>query len=95
MSGVLPGLLIGYKLLTVLVDAVVGEVDHVVPNVSRIIAVRNGGKPDQPIFIDIELHRLNTGQQNIQAEIKLEPIDEEWVVNILLHIRLEIMKLKE
>ena len=68
----------------VLVDAVVGEVDHAVPNVSWIIAVRNGGKPDQPIFIDIELHRVNTGQKNIEAEIKLQPIDEEWVGNILL-----------
>ena len=71
MALILPGPLIEDKVTAGLVDAVVGEVDEVVPNICRIIAVLGCGKPHQAFFIEIDLDRLNTGQEDIQTQVKL------------------------
>ena len=66
--------------------------DEVVPNLCRIIAVLCCGKPDQSFFIDVDLDRIDTGEENIETEVKLETIYKEGSVNILLVIKVILTK---
>ena len=61
--------------------------DEVVPNLCRIIAVLCCGKPDQSFFIDVDLDRIDTGEENIETQVKLETFDKEGLVNVLLKAR--------
>ena len=70
------------------VDAVVSQVDELVVDMLGIICIFNCGKINNPILIDIDFERVNTGDQNIQADIKFESIDEEGIVNILLGMKI-------
>ena len=49
--------------------------DEFVIQFLRIICILGSGKIDYAIFIDVYFDRVNTGQKNIEAEIKLETVD--------------------
>ena len=84
MPLILPWHLIEHKLIACLVDTVVGQVDEVVPNLCRIIAILGCGKPYQAFFINKDLDRVNTGQEDVETQVKLQTIDKERIVNIFL-----------
>ena len=71
-----------------LVNTVVSQVDEFIVDMLGIICIFNCGKVNNPIFIDIDFERINTCDQNIQADIKFETIDEEGIVNILLELKI-------
>ena len=58
--------------------------DEVVPNLCRVIAVLCSGKPDQSFFIEVDLDRVYTGQENVEAKVKFKTIDKKRPVNVLL-----------
>ena len=87
MTRILSRVLVRYKLIAILVDAVVGQMNEVVLNLCRIIAVLCCGKSNQAIFIDVELDWIDTGEENIETQIKLETFDKEGLVNVLLKAR--------
>ena len=50
-----------------------------------------GGKPHEALVIQVEPQRTNTGQQDIEAEVKLEVVYEEGPLQVLLHHHLVLL----
>ena len=42
-------------------------------------AVLDGGKPAQPVLVDVHPQRITGGDQHIHTEIKLEAVNDEWL----------------
>jgi hypothetical protein len=68
------------------VDGVVGEMDILF---AQIVAVgrhvRLSCKPGQSLLVDVEAQGTDSAQQDIDSEVELESLNEEWTRNVLLH----------
>lgn len=69
-----------------LIDAVVGEVLE-----PFVLAVVGAGviflrsKSGQPFLIDIDPQGVDSCDRNIDSQVELQPIDEEWVFDVVAH----------
>ena len=73
-----------YELFTLFIHTVVCQVDEVVGKFLWIICVFFSCKSDKAFFMNVELERVNAGDENIETQVKLKPSNQEWVVNVLL-----------
>ena len=84
VPSIITGSRILLKVCVCLVDAVVCQVDELVAELLRISCISGSGKVYNPILVNINLERINTGDENMETEVKFEAINEEWIVNVLL-----------
>ena len=93
--------------LVLLVDAVVGQVDEVVAQLCGVVGVLVRGKPghqveqevvtgevvkpDEAFLVEVNLEGIDSSEKNIEAEIKFAAIDQQRVVNVLLHAHLALL----
>ena len=84
-------LFIVHKLRVGFVYTEVRDVNEPVSYVCRVVAVLLGGKPHEALVIQVEPQRPDTGQQDIEAEVKLEVVYEEGPLQVLLHHHLVLL----
>ena len=77
-------ILVLHKLLALFVDRIICQVDVLVVQVAFVDRVGFGGEANEAIVVKVELDGVDAGQENIEAEIELEPVDEEGVGDVLL-----------
>ena len=75
MPGKLFMVFIVLKVTIALVNTVICKVNELVVKVFFFCWVKFSSKSYQPILIEEDLDRVNTGQENIEAEVKLETVD--------------------
>jgi len=92
VPSIITGTLVVDKFITIFINTVVGQVDEVVGDLLWTVRVFFSGKPDQTLFIDIQLDRVNTGQENIQAQVKFQTSNQKRVVYIFLHNHLALFR---
>ena len=73
------------KLFTILVDGIICQVHVLVIQIVFINRERFCGKANETIVVKVKLDGIDAGQENVESEIKLEPVDEEGVGDVLLH----------
>ena len=56
---------------------------HVLVTFVDLLCVGFGRKPGQSFLIDVDLHRLVTGNQHIDSQIELMAVNQQWIGNIL------------
>ena len=92
-------------LLVFLVDTIVGQVDEVVAQLGRVVGVLVRGKPDQLLstmhlsfilpdkafLVEVDLDRVNSGEKNVESKVEFTSIDQQRVVNVLLHAHLALL----
>ena len=57
------------------VDAVVSEMGEDITGSGRVAGVGLGGKPDQAIIVEVDTQRVDAGDQHIETQVKLGPVD--------------------
>ena len=73
--------LILHEVLILLIDRVIRQV-HVLVILIYLGGVGLRGEPSQAFLEDIYPQRLIAGNQNVDAEIELMPIYEEWIRHV-------------
>ena len=73
------------KLFALLIDGIIRQVNVLVIQVVFIHCERFCGKANEAIVVKVELDGVDAGQENVESEIKLEPVDEKRVGDVLLH----------
>jgi hypothetical protein len=66
----------------VLLDGVVGEVDHLVVQFGEIIGVVEGAEAREPALVDVDLERPIREHQHVDAQVKLLAADKQRVRNV-------------
>ena len=67
------------------IDGIVGQMDVLVVQVVLVNRERFCCKTHKTIVVEVELDRVDTGQENVESQVELEPVDEEGVGDVLLH----------
>ena len=75
VPGVVARSLVVYKLITFLINTVVCQVDEVVGNLFWIVCVFFSSKSNKTFFINVQLDRVNTGQEHVQGQFKFQTSD--------------------
>lgn len=77
-------------MLVQLVDGVVGQVTkaprlrvHVICRVCLRLLVLGSSEPSQSFLVDVDTQGLNAGESHVDAEVKLEAVDEERPVDVV------------
>ena len=76
-------LVVGNKVLGKLIQRVISEMRQQILLRINIITILAGGKPRQPILIDINPQRIITSNAHINPHIKLQRINQQRINNIL------------
>jgi hypothetical protein len=76
-------LVVGNKILGKLIQRVIGEMRQQILLGINIITILAGGKPGQPILIDINPEWIIASNAHINSHIKLQPINQQRINNIL------------
>ena len=82
MTRILSRVLVRYKLITIFVDAVVGEVGENVVHLGALVSVLVGSKPDEAVIIEVDTEGVHTGHQDVKSQVKLGLVDEVRPGNI-------------
>ena len=64
------------------VDRVIGQM-HILIAFVDLLGVGFWRKPSQSFLVDIDFHRLITGNQHIDSQIELMAVNQQWIGNIL------------
>jgi hypothetical protein len=69
--------------LVVLLDCVIGEVDHAIAGVVKVVFFGRGA--DVAVVVPIALETaVDGGDQNVTPDVELPPVDEEAVLQVFL-----------
>lgn len=74
-----------HKLLRVLIDAKIGEVDEPLTDILGLDVVLIGGEAGESLLEHVDLEGIIAGDEDVYAEIVLEVIDEVRVADVLGH----------
>ena len=49
---------------------------------------REPSPPDKPLLVQVDLQWVHSSEENVEPEVELASVDEQWVGDILLHTHL-------
>lgn len=70
---------------TGLVNAIVGEMHETVAEVVDVVVVFDGGEAREAVRIDIDLERIDAGDEHVETQVELGAADQQRSRQILLH----------
>ena len=73
------------RLVAVLLYTVISQVHKLIPNLLQIITVGFSADPRKPLSVNKALERVDGGDQDVNAQVELVTVEEERVVDVLLH----------
>ena len=53
--------------------------------------IRISHVPDEAFLVEVDLDGVNSGEENIETEVELASVDQQRVVNVLLHAHLALL----
>jgi len=75
-----------HEIFTKLVDGLVGKMHVKIAHVGigRFLLLV-GAEPDEPILVQEHAQGVHARHQHVQPEVELESVDEQWLLELLLH----------
>ena len=47
--------------------------------------------PDEAFLVEVDLDGVNSGEENVETEVELASVDQQRVVDVLLHAHLALL----
>jgi len=70
------------KKIADLVYAVVGEMHEDISHTATVVCVLVGGEAHQAIVVEVDSQGIDAGQEHVQAEVKLGPVNQVGPSNV-------------